>query len=73
MGAATIGSGAPRVTLSGQPVAVVKASDREILLAPQAHQWAGELEVTPAGAVPATLSFDLSPFAPPATLAGGAE
>ena len=72
LGAATMGGGAPRVTLSGQPVAVVKASDREILLAPQAHQWAGELAVTLPEGVAATLSFDLTPFAPPQP-AGGVE
>jgi hypothetical protein len=61
---AGMGAATPRVTLAGQPVAVVKASDREILLAPQAHQWAGELSVAPAEGVSATLSFDLTPFAP---------
>jgi len=60
------GKPAPRVTLDGQPMAVIKASDRELLLAPQAHQWAGELSVTPGDGLAATLSFDLSPFAPAA-------
>jgi DNA-binding phage protein len=55
---------APRVTLAGETMAVVKASDRELLLAPQPHQWAGELSVAPSAAQAATLSFDLTPFAP---------
>jgi DNA-binding phage protein len=55
---------APRVLLGGQAMAVVKASDRELLLAPQPHQWAGELSVAPSAGPAATLSFDLTPFAP---------
>ena len=62
------GGGRPRVTLGGEAMAVVSASDRELLLAPQAHQWAGELCVAPADGLhggPATaLAFDLTPFAP---------
>jgi len=57
---------APSVTLGGQPMAVVRASERELVLAPQAHQWAGELSVKAAGAPAASMSFDLTPFAPPA-------
>jgi hypothetical protein len=57
----------PRVTLGGQTMAVVKATGRELLLAPQAHQWSGELAVTPAGGLAATMAFDLSPYAPPAS------
>ncbi|MFM0631238.1 hypothetical protein [Paraburkholderia xenovorans] len=60
------GKAAPRVTLAGQAVAVVKATERELLLAPQAHQWAGELSVVHGDGLAATLSFDLSPFAPAA-------
>ncbi|MBN3760737.1 hypothetical protein [Burkholderia sp. Ac-20365] len=59
------GSAIPRVTLDGRPVAIVNASERELLLAPQAHQWAGELSIAPAAGAATTLSFDLSPFAPP--------
>jgi hypothetical protein len=56
--------GAPRVTLGGELVAVVKATDRELLLAPATHQWAGELSVTSNGGLATTLAFDLTPFAP---------
>jgi len=55
---------APRVLLGGHPIAVVKATDRELLLAPQPHQWAGELSVAPSPGLATTLSFDLTAFAP---------
>lgn len=59
------GGGRPRVTLGGETMAVVSAGDRELLLAPQPHQWAGELSVAPSSGPATTLAFDLSPFAPP--------
>ena len=72
------GQGTPKVTLGNQPVAVIKASPRELLLAPQAHQWSGELSVSHGPGAAASLAFDLSPFAPPPPPAppqetGGAE
>lgn len=60
------GQGSPRVMMGNTPVAVIKASARELLLAPQAHQWAGELSVSHGEGTAASLAFDLSPFAPPA-------
>jgi hypothetical protein len=57
-------NGPPRVTLGGEPIAVVKASANELLLAPAPHQWAGELAVEPAPQVSHTLAFDLRPYAP---------
>lgn len=59
------GKGLPRVMMGNKPVAVIKASARELLLAPQAHQWAGELNVSHDEGMAASLAFDLSPFAPP--------
>jgi hypothetical protein len=59
------GGGRPRVTLGGEAMAVIAASDRELLLAPRAHQWAGELEVRPPTGPATALAFDLTPFAPP--------
>jgi rhodanese-related sulfurtransferase len=72
------GGAIPKVTLGNRPVAVIKASARELLLAPQAHQWAGELNVSHGPGVAASMAFDLSPFAPPPPPAppqetGGAE
>lgn len=58
------GKGMPRVTVGGEPVALVKADDGELLFAPSPDQWAGELAITPAEATPTALSFDLSAFAP---------
>ena len=55
---------APRVTLGGAAMAVVKASEDELLLAPGPHQWAGELAVEPAPTISTSLAFDLTPFAP---------
>jgi hypothetical protein len=56
----------PRVMLGNQPMAVIKATPKELLLAPQAHQWAGQLSVSHGPGLATSLSFDLSPFAPPA-------
>ena len=68
------GGGRPRVSIGGETMAVVSATDREMLLAPRAHQWAGELAIVPANSLPGApvtaLAFDLTPFAPPQT---GAE
>lgn len=62
------GGGRPRVTLGGETMALVSATDRELLLAPHAHQWAGELMLIPANSPPGApvtaLAFDLTPFAP---------
>ena len=58
------GGGRPRVTLGGEAMAVVSATDRELLIAPKAHQWSGELAVTPPTGPATALAFDLSPFAP---------
>lgn len=60
------GGAIPKVMMGNKPVAVIKASARELLLAPQAHQWAGELSVSHGPGVAASMAFDLSPFAPPA-------
>ena len=54
----------PRVTLNGEAMAVVNASDRELLLAPRPHQWMGDLAVIPPSGPAAAVAFDLTPFAP---------
>jgi hypothetical protein len=58
------GGGRPRVMLNGEAMALVSASDHELLLAPRAHQWSGGLEVISPDGPAAALSFDLTPFAP---------
>lgn len=55
---------APRVAIDGRPVAILKSADDELLLAPDASQWAGELRIEPAPQVATAMSFDLTPFAP---------
>jgi hypothetical protein len=63
MGTGTSGT-LPHVMLGKEAVAVIKATPKELLLAPQAHQWAGELSVSHESGLATSLSFDLSPFAP---------
>ena len=58
------GGGRPHVTLGGEAMAIVSATDRELLIAPMPHQWSGELAVTPPTGPATALAFDLSPFAP---------
>jgi hypothetical protein len=54
-------SGPPRVTIGGEPVNIVSAHDREVVLAPQPHQFAGELTLsTGPGAIASTV-FDARP------------
>jgi len=55
---------APRVTMAGEPVSVVKATKDELLLAPAANQWAGELSIEATPTASTALAFDLSRFAP---------
>ena len=57
--------GLPRVSLQGEPVAVVKADANELLLAPAPDQWAGELAIEPTPSAATAFAFDLTPFAPP--------
>jgi len=64
-------AGPPRVMLGGEPIAVVKASADELMLAPAPHQWAGELSVEPAPMVAAAMAFDLRPFVPAAAAVNG--
>jgi hypothetical protein len=55
-------AGLPRVSIAGEPVSIVKASDRELLLAPMAHQMAGEITIEHDDAPASVTSFDLRPF-----------
>jgi hypothetical protein len=50
----------PRVTIGGQPVAVVNATDREIVIAPQPHLLSGTLAVEVAPGVVTESEFDMS-------------
>lgn len=57
-----VAKGLPAVSMGGEPVSVVKATDSEIIIAPQRHQMAGELTIAPAPALSTTMAFDLRPF-----------
>jgi len=54
--------GLPRVTVAGEPVGILRASDSEILIAPQKHQMHGKLTVEPAPELASSMAFDLRPF-----------
>ena len=54
--------GLPRVTVGGEPVSVVRADEREVVIAPQEHQMAGELTIEPLPQLAATMAFDLRPY-----------
>jgi hypothetical protein len=52
---------APKVTVAGEAVSVVNANEREVVIAPKAHQMAGELTIEPSPQLAATMAFDLRP------------
>ena len=54
--------GVPRVTIGGEPVAVVATADNEIMLAPLAHQLSGEVTVATSPDFATSMAFDLRPF-----------
>jgi hypothetical protein len=64
---------APRVSVEGEPVSVLKATDRELVLAPHARQMAGVLTIQTGTDDRVDTAFDLSSYAksprgvPPAT------
>jgi hypothetical protein len=53
--------GAPRVSISGQAVSVLKATDQELIIAPAAHQFAGNLVIEAGPQARAEAAFDLTP------------
>jgi len=61
----------PTVMIAGEPVSVVRAEPAEVVIAPQSHQFAGELSVTTAPGEVATAEFDLRPFRPAPSDTGG--
>lgn len=54
-------NGPPSVTIGGEPVNIVSAQDREVLLAPQPHQFAGELTLSTGPDAIASTLFDARP------------
>jgi hypothetical protein len=63
------GSQIPLVRIGNRPVSVLQSAGHELLLAPAADQWAGELAVSPSSARATAIAFDLSAFAPPSAAA----
>jgi hypothetical protein len=61
----------PRVQIANRPVAILKSSPDELLVAPDLQQWAGELSVEPGPQHATAMSFDLSAFAPSPLEASG--
>jgi hypothetical protein len=55
----------PRVTIAGEPVSVVRATDTELLLAAAPHQFAGQMSLAHDARDPAELYFDLAAQMPP--------
>lgn len=61
----------PVVTIAGRPASIVKATSRELLVEPDADQWAGQMQIEAAPDLVTSFAFDLSAHAqvPPAAVA----
>jgi hypothetical protein len=57
-------NGPPRVLIGGEAVSVLSADDREVIIAPKAHQFSGELTISTAPHLTASTAFDARPFWP---------
>jgi len=55
---------APRVLISGDAVSVVKAADRELVIAPGAHQFGGNLVIETSHDSRTETTFDVTPSLP---------
>jgi len=53
-------NGSPRVSIGGQAVSVLKASDQELVIAPMAHQFAGTLSIETAPGSKAEMPLNLA-------------
>ena len=53
--------GAPKVEIEGEPVSVLRATDRELLVAPMAHQFGGVLRIETEPNYATQAAFDLRP------------
>jgi hypothetical protein len=51
----------PKVQIAGEPVSVLQASEREILVAPKAHQFGGVLTIETEPNIATQTAFDLRP------------
>jgi hypothetical protein len=53
--------GSPKVQIAGEPVSVLQANDRELLLAPMPHQFTGVLSIETGPDLATQTAFDLRP------------
>ena len=51
----------PKVNIEGEPVSVLQANERELLLAPKAHQISGMLTIETEPDFSTQTAFDLRP------------
>jgi hypothetical protein len=61
----------PRVSIGGEPVSLLKATDQELILAPLAHQMGGMLTVETGPEMRTETAFDLKPRDSQSSSAGG--
>jgi hypothetical protein len=52
---------APKVEIEGEPVSVLSATERELLLAPKPHQFSGRLTIETEPSYATQMAFDLRP------------
>ena len=55
-------NGPPSVTIGGEPVSVLSAHEHEVVIAPQAHQLAGELRLATSPELFTSTLFDVRPM-----------
>jgi hypothetical protein len=65
--------GMPKVSIGGEPVNVVEAGRRELVIAPLAHQLGGTLEIETAPGVVATVEMPAAADKPTAVRLAGAS
>lgn len=66
-------NGAPKVSIGGEPVGVLSASDREIVIAPNQNQFSGMLSVETAPDQLTEVAFNLLPALKPAVAQSAEE
>jgi hypothetical protein len=64
---------APKVEIEGEPVSVLRASEREVLVAPMAHQFGGVLRIETEPDYATQAAFDLRPRMNNGAAGGGAQ
>lgn len=65
--------GVPKVEIEGEPVSVLRASEREVLVAPMAHQFGGVLRIETEPDYATQAAFDLRPRLNNSAAGGGTQ